>query len=324
VFGTIRLSTDDLPERDRVGIWREVIGRTIFGLDFAPLPDQPLRTEFVAGALPGLSFVSEFSTGMRVERTPELVVADNGGDDVLLGLSLTGISIAHARGREVTIDERSSVLLSRADTGLVIHPGHSRLMGFAVSRALLAPLVPGLDDAVMRPIARNTEPMRLLAGYGDLLAGITLADAAVRHVAVTHVHDLIALAIGASRDAAAIAEGRGLRAARLKAVKADIAERLGNGDLTVAEVASRHRVSPRYVQMLFEGEGTTFSQYVLNQRLARAHRLLTDPRAAGLSITAIAFEAGFSDLSHFNRAFRRLYGASPSGVRAAGHGNGQG
>jgi len=82
-------------------------------------------------------------------------------------------------------------------------------------------------------------------------------------------------------------------------------------------VAARQGISPRYVQMLFEAEGTTFSQYVLNRRLALAHRLLTDPRHARSTITAIAFEAGFGDLSSFNHVFRRAYGATPSDVRAA-------
>jgi AraC-like DNA-binding protein len=44
---------------------------------------------------------------------------------------------------------------------------------------------------------------------------------------------------------------------------------------------------------------------------------LTDPRCAGWTITAIAFEAGFGDLSTFNHAFRKAYACSPSDVRAA-------
>jgi AraC-like DNA-binding protein len=45
--------------------------------------------------------------------------------------------------------------------------------------------------------------------------------------------------------------------------------------------------------------------------------LLSDPRCAGRKISAVAFDAGFSDLSYFNRTFRRRYGASPSELRAA-------
>jgi transcriptional regulator GlxA family with amidase domain len=36
-----------------------------------------------------------------------------------------------------------------------------------------------------------------------------------------------------------------------------------------------------------------------------------------LRIIDIAFAAGFSDVSHFNRIFRRRFGDTPSGVRIA-------
>jgi len=114
-----------------------------------------------------------------------------------------------------------------------------------------------------------------------------------------------------------IAKGRGVRATRLREIKADIAEKLASPNLSVETVAMRQQVSPWYVQMLFEQEGTTFSQYVISQRLLRAHRMLTDPRFADRSITSLAFDAGFGDLSYFNRAFRRCYGGTPSEIRAA-------
>ncbi|HEY7458682.1 MAG TPA: helix-turn-helix transcriptional regulator [Xanthobacteraceae bacterium] len=74
-------------------------------------------------------------------------------------------------------------------------------------------------------------------------------------------------------------------------------------------------MTPRYVQLLFEREGTTFSEYVLNKRLARAHRMLADPRYVTWTVTDVALEAGFGDVSYFNRRFRRRYGARPTDVR---------
>jgi len=87
--------------------------------------------------------------------------------------------------------------------------------------------------------------------------------------------------------------------------------------LSLTAVAARHRVTPRYVQALFEDDDTTFSQFLLGERLARAHRMLRDPLQTTHRISAIAYAAGFSDLSYFNRAFRRRFGATPSDVRAA-------
>lgn len=136
----------------------------------------------------------------------------------------------------------------------------------------------------------------------------------VRTVAI-HLRDLAALMLGPARDAAVVAEGRGLRAARLTAIKRDIIDHLDQPDLTVSAIATRHAITPRYVQLLFASEGATFSEFVLDQRLGYVHRLLTDPLFAGRSISALAFEAGFGDVSYFNRAFRRRYGATPSDIR---------
>ncbi len=80
-------------------------------------------------------------------------------------------------------------------------------------------------------------------------------------------------------------------------------------------VAARQRIKARQIQRLFESEGTTFTEYVLAQRPARAHRLLTNPLHANQKISTIAFDVGFGDLSHFNRAFRRRYGLAPSDLR---------
>jgi transcriptional regulator GlxA family with amidase domain len=114
---------------------------------------------------------------------------------------------------------------------------------------------------------------------------------------------------------AELAKERGLRAARLRAIKDDITARLGEPGLSLDGVALRHRVSPRYVQKLFETEGTSFSDFVRAGRLARAHRMLRDPRIAHMSISTIAYDCGFGDITAFNRTFRRHYSASPSDVR---------
>jgi AraC-like DNA-binding protein len=128
--------------------------------------------------------------------------------------------------------------------------------------------------------------------------------------------DREALIIGATRDGAEIAGQRGLRAARLAAVKSDVMELLGQeSDLTLADVAARQGLSPRYIQKLFESDGSTFSSFVLDQKLARAHRMLTDVRSATSTIGTIAFAAGFGDLSYFHRVYRRRYGATPGETR---------
>jgi hypothetical protein len=57
--------------------------------------------------------------------------------------------------------------------------------------------------------------------------------------------------------------------------------------------------------------------FILERRLAQAHRMLTDPRFAEHRIKTIVFDAGFGHLSHFWSAFRSRFGASPAEVRGA-------
>ena len=107
----------------------------------------------------------------------------------------------------------------------------------------------------------------------------------------------------------------GLRAARLHAIEQDVARNLDQPDLSVAALAVRHGCTPRFIHRLFESEGTSFTDYVLAQRVARAHHMLTDPRRDREKISTIAFDAGFGDVSYFNRVFRQRYGETPSGIR---------
>jgi AraC-like DNA-binding protein len=265
---------------------------------------------------------STVNSGMRVRRTPDLVA--DGDDGFLLALPTADMNIVTQLGREVAIADGEAVLMSNADLGAVTIPEASRFSGVPLSRGALAARVPRLEDAFMRRIPRDNAALRLLVDYLRVVRdNRALATSELRRLVAAHVHDLVALAISATRNAEAVATSRGMRAARLRAFKADIAEHLGRGDLSVAAVAARQQVTPRYVQMLFEGEGTSFSQFVRRERLVRAHRMLSDPRYAGWTITAIAFEVGFGDLSYFNHAFRRLYAASPSDVRHAVRGEDQ-
>ena len=88
-----------------------------------------------------------------------------------------------------------------------------------------------------------------------------------------------------------------------------------DGRLPVGISGRLQSESARYIQMLFEEAGTTFSEFALEQRLDAARSMLTSPRYSTWSITAIALEAGFGDVSHFNRRFNRRYLMTPSDLR---------
>jgi AraC-like DNA-binding protein len=84
----------------------------------------------------------------------------------------------------------------------------------------------------------------------------------------------------------------------------------------VSAVARDQGISPRYLQRLIETTGTTFTGHVIELRLQRAFVLLIAARHDPRRISDIALQAGFSDISHFNRLFRTRFGDTPSGILA--------
>ena len=311
---TLQMSTDGLPERERVDAWRESYGRKVLRLEVEALGDGPFHSTVTARMLPGLGVVTGFSTPMRVGRTRALL--SDGNDNLIFQLSNAPGS-ASQFGRDVEVAASDGIVLSSADIGTFTFRATSELLALDLPRAALTPML--RDPTVLvRPVPGHIAAMQLLIGYlGIIKDEEAMAHPELRHLAVTHVHDLVALALGATRDAAYIAEGRGLRAARMRAVKADVRANLHRPEFSIGAVARHQKVTPRYIQQLFDSEGTTFSEFVRDQRLMRAHRMLTDPRHAALSVSYIAYDSGFGDLSYFNRVFHLAFGLSPSDVRAA-------
>src|SRR6202012_2600707 len=103
------------------------------------------------------------------------------------------------------------------------------------------------------------------------------------------------------------AEARVTRAVRL-------IEHEPSSDLSLRTLAREARLTPWHFLRVFEHRtGVTPHQYVLRTRLRRAAvRLSSEPSR----ILDIALDAGFNDISNFNRAFRTEFGVPPKHWRA--------
>jgi len=311
-FGTFPLSTHGVPEAHRVTAWRDGIKR-IVRPDVEALPDICFQADLTIRILPGLGIVSGEHSPFRVGRSRTLVA--DGNDDLVL-LVRTGNGVLSRRNREIPVASGDSILLSNGNVGSYVFASPAKILALNLPRAPLKRLLRDLDVTRLGPVPCN-DALRLLDNYLTVVENDrALASPQLCRTVVAHVYDLVALAVGATHDAAAEAGERGLRAARLCAIKADIADGLHRGsNISIGELAGRQRVTPRYIQMLFEAAGTTFTQFVLGERLARAHCMLINPNLPARGIASVAFDVGFGDLSYFTRSFRRAYGARPSEVR---------
>jgi AraC-like DNA-binding protein len=297
---------------DGIEEFREIFGRKILGIEIDPLDGQALEIDFTLRSLPGLAMATGSLSPVRNRHAAALI--DN--DDFVLAVVQQGVGELHQHGRVTTVNEGEAVLTANGAVATFAGPVPTRMINFRLSRDFLAAHVADLDDRVARPIAKENRILQHLLKYASVLdVPSELGTAELRHMAAMHIHDIAALLLRGEGSAGQATEG--LRAARLYAIKQDILRRTGQRRLAISDIARSQNISESYIRQLLAAERTTFTDFVLGERLARAHRLLMDPLNLNRNISAIAYEVGFGDLSYFNRAFRRRFGATPSEVREA-------
>ena len=96
--------------------------------------------------------------------------------------------------------------------------------------------------------------------------------------------------------------------------------RFRDPEFSVNDIANSLGVPIRQIQRAFENLGVTPTKFLLAKRLefARTALELREAGVRGELISGIAYSAGFSDLSYFNRRFRETYGCSPGEYEFSG------
>src|SRR5262249_39609607 len=137
-------------------------------------------------------------------------------DDATLLVNLAGTHRIEQRGRELVLGEGEAAFTSCSDPSIMTHSGASQMLGLRFPKAGLAPRVDGLNDCLVRRIPSELPALRLLRSY-LAISWDEQAQAAedLQRSLVDHAYDLMAVMMGATRDVAALAQERGVVAARL-------------------------------------------------------------------------------------------------------------
>jgi AraC-like DNA-binding protein len=313
-------SSDELPaELDseaRFKLWRDLYVARHGEADMASQADLPFTAEAEFVSL-GPLFLARFDVAVRrVARTRRQVAAD-ARDDFIIGFNRGGPQSYVQRGREVVETGRGGLFYTNAEPGEGRAQHRAAIVGLSLPRAMLLDLVTGAEDMVGTPLDPANPAVRHLGRYLDfLLESDDLGDNAGHDdVLATTILDLVALALGANRDATEAARLRGLRAARVHAILAEIKTGFSDPAFTVRNVAAKLHLAPRYVQNLLSETSANFTERVLELRLQKARSMLSDPRHDRLKVSEIAYACGFNEISYFNRCFRRRFGATPTEFR---------
>ncbi len=311
--GRLYFNTDALPERDRFPMYCEEIGRRYIGLDFRTRDQSQFSATLALQRAGAVDILHSSSVALDSVRTPQLV--RDGDDSLCVVLLESGSAHQTQCGNDHELASRAAVLCDAGYAGACNFITDAQFWSLRIPRRKITELLPRVTRFAGAKLDKDIAAQRLLFGYLRAAFNIDLSAGRATELYGEHIIDLVALALGADGERRAAAEERGARAARRSAILREIERRSGDPGLSATTVAILLGITPRYVHLLLEETGRSFTHHVLERRLEKAAALLRDPQWRHRKIADIAAEAGFTDLSYFNRAFRRRFGATPSDIR---------
>lgn len=291
--------------------WRDGICRGFCRLDVEPAAGEDIDCHNDFALMHCIAMATPKGTSARFARTRELL--SDGCDDLVLISALRGT--VHVTQGSTTLDLPAGQMCL-TEMNVVGAADLDRTGGFKTirfPRRLLLEVSPSAETQLARPLGRNRSLSDMINRYFELCNDvIDDLDVLSQKAAAQHLIDLVGLLIRSDSETDWSDVAPASSRVRLNLLKADILKSLHKSDLTIDVMARANGLSERQAQRLFAHTGSTFSEFVLEQRLLLARRFVTEASGQLRRISDIAYAAGFNDLSYFSRSFRRRFGTTAS------------
>ncbi|WPD75746.1 helix-turn-helix domain-containing protein [Dickeya fangzhongdai] len=300
-------STHHLQEKDRFAYWREVTS-SVFG----PTCNQQLTNASFDGQL-GVKPLG----GAAVTRICSQPIAYEGKrgkentDDFFIAFSLCAEAYVTQHARQSRQHPGDIVLFDGARPYVCQYPQGDDQIVFSLPRGLVLSHIQN-PERLLNMTLDGRSPLGKLAGslvkeawQAAPLSGV-LGDRLIGSI-LDVLDTAFEAALGRGREPHDSHQTELLRRAQTF-----LLANLDNRALTPEVIAQAVHVSPRTLNRLFAKEGTTVMRWLWQQRLAACHAALRHRQFRTVSDAALSF--GFSNLSHFSRAFRRAFGVSAQDV----------
>lgn len=298
-------TTADVPERFGFAYWQDAVSRAVFNVS----TDRPYGDHFHARInarrTDTLSYVSFQSSSHAVTRD-EREAKKTSEPSYLVSLQLTGIAEISQGGAHVKLTPGNLCVVASWRPFSVRFTGSVERILVIVPRRLLISRIDGL-----RMIPGSVPFADLLIYYFRRLSNpaVEVSDIAAQTLG-QNVCNLIDITCGLPMLGEALPE-----------VKRDLLlhfmrQNLKDPALSPSRAAAHLGVSLRSVHHLLKPTGETFGAWVLERRLQACAQDLQDRRMRDCRVADIAYRWGFTDLSHFNHAFKARFGITPGEMKA--------
>jgi AraC-like DNA-binding protein len=306
-------STRDVPARQQFAYWREAVCEAVMNVATEDAPDTDFSGDIACAGYGEFRFASFRSTAHRIVRRPAHIGRSNHAH-FLISLQRSGVGRMQQDGKTCELQAGDIGIVDGARPFSVTFPQAVDRAIAVIPSAMLHSRAPWLYE---RPIGRMTlvpdlHPM--LRTTIERLAGPDCQSVSEAELLTDNLCNLVALLT--ARDESERNASRA-RISEFERMLAFVRRHLSDHLLSPQSLADHMRVSLRTVHKRFEAAETSFGRTLLELRLEAARRALSDPRCKGLTVTQIAYNSGFNDLSHFTKAFRSKSGMSPGRYRSS-------
>lgn len=305
----LRASTAGLAPREQFAFFREVISPVYTGMaPNAPAGARGFEAQFSRLVI-GKSIVAHvLAPGHSARRN----ATGRSSDD--------GLFVNFSEGGDYEVeDDLGAGRVARRTPRLNVNEGgvarfpEGRRMSLLTLRIPRQAMDAGISMKRLNAALVSTALGRLIGGQFALLGqAMRLANpGAITAIGRSVESSILALADETRRKDGGAVEPR----ATARHMKTYALARLDDPKLSISALAAAFRCTTRTVQNYFAADGETFSDWILEERLVRAHAMLCSEARERRTIEAIGYSCGFASAAHFHRTFKARFGAPPGAFR---------
>lgn len=295
-------------QRERFDYFKGLVDEVFCPMDVDP--PRSVRENFSArvdaAQFGGVQLVRVASGAMSVRRRPEHI-ARIPRPPYLVKFQLKGESLWSQRGREVHAKPGDFVICSAAEPYSLTFQGDFDMPVLVVPTGTMRRLTPDPDQFLGRRMAGNDADCGLLSSFvAQIVSRMHALPEPFVHRVEANVLDLLGAVLSARARGASLS-----REQLLAQVKTYIQDHLHYRNLGPATLAQAFSVSTRLIHSMFEPETMTVGRYIRTLRVKGCRDALLGADPKRVSLTDLALQWGFYDLSHMTRCFREEFGEPP-------------